>query len=68
MSAWPPFLTLPVPSVLPSCLGQLSVWPLRGTASEGAGLGADGQEHPEDSFDVFRQRMMQMYRHKRANK
>ncbi|XP_066124750.1 SURP and G-patch domain-containing protein 2 isoform X4 [Saccopteryx bilineata] len=39
-----------------------------GTASEGEGLGADGQEHKEDTFDVFRQRMMQMYRHKRANK
>lgn len=40
----------------------------RGTASEGEGLGADGQERKEDTFDVFRQRMMQMYRHKRANK
>lgn len=40
----------------------------RGTASEGEGLGTDGQEHKEDTFDVFRQRMMQMYRHKRANK
>ncbi|XP_054939389.1 SURP and G-patch domain-containing protein 2-like [Physeter macrocephalus] len=39
-----------------------------GTASEGEGLGADGQQHKEDTFDVFRQRMMQMYRHKRANK
>ncbi|XP_070272589.1 SURP and G-patch domain-containing protein 2 isoform X1 [Myotis yumanensis] len=39
-----------------------------GTASEGEGLGAEGQEHKEDTFDVFRQRMMQMYRHKRANK
>nr|XP_012298968.1 SURP and G-patch domain-containing protein 2 [Aotus nancymaae]XP_012298969.1 SURP and G-patch domain-containing protein 2 [Aotus nancymaae]XP_012298970.1 SURP and G-patch domain-containing protein 2 [Aotus nancymaae] len=39
-----------------------------GTPSEGEGLGADGQEHKEDTFDVFRQRMMQMYRHKRANK
>ncbi|KAM7141494.1 SURP and G-patch domain-containing protein 2 isoform 1-T10 [Molossus nigricans] len=39
-----------------------------GTASEGEGLGADGQEHKEDTFDIFRQRMMQMYRHKRANK
>ncbi|XP_021561989.1 SURP and G-patch domain-containing protein 2 isoform X2 [Carlito syrichta] len=39
-----------------------------GTASEGEGLGADGQEHKEDTFDVFRQRMMQMYRHKRASK
>lgn len=39
-----------------------------GTASEGAGLGADGPEQKEDTFDVFRQRMMQMYRHKRANK
>uniref|UniRef100_A0A8D1VJY9 SURP and G-patch domain containing 2 n=1 Tax=Sus scrofa TaxID=9823 RepID=A0A8D1VJY9_PIG len=39
-----------------------------GTASEGEGLGADRQEHKEDTFDVFRQRMMQMYRHKRANK
>ncbi|KAK2489217.1 hypothetical protein MC885_012951, partial [Smutsia gigantea] len=39
-----------------------------GTASAGEGLGADGQEHKEDTFDVFRQRMMQMYRHKRANK
>lgn len=39
-----------------------------GTASEGEGLGADGQEHKEDTFEVFRQRMMQMYRHKRANK
>ncbi|KAM6168760.1 SURP and G-patch domain-containing protein 2 isoform 1-T2 [Erethizon dorsatum] len=38
-----------------------------GTASEGEGLGADGPEQ-EDTFDVFRQRMMQMYRHKRANK
>ncbi|XP_049733457.1 SURP and G-patch domain-containing protein 2 [Elephas maximus indicus] len=38
-----------------------------GTASEGEGLGAD-QEHKEDTFDIFRQRMMQMYRHKRANK
>ncbi|XP_023562947.1 SURP and G-patch domain-containing protein 2 isoform X1 [Octodon degus] len=39
-----------------------------GTASEGEGLGADGPEQTEDTFDVFRQRMMQMYRHKRANK
>ncbi|XP_062965545.1 SURP and G-patch domain-containing protein 2 isoform X2 [Cynocephalus volans] len=39
-----------------------------GTSSEGEGLGADGQEHKEDTFDVFRQRMMQMYRHKRASK
>ncbi|XP_037673911.1 SURP and G-patch domain-containing protein 2 [Choloepus didactylus] len=39
-----------------------------GTASEGEGLGADGKEPKEDTFDVFRQRMMQMYRHKRANK
>ncbi|XP_062035184.1 SURP and G-patch domain-containing protein 2 isoform X2 [Lepus europaeus] len=38
-----------------------------GTASEGEGLGADGQERQEDTFDVFRQRMMQMYRHKRAS-
>ncbi|XP_076978192.1 SURP and G-patch domain-containing protein 2 isoform X3 [Tamandua tetradactyla] len=38
-----------------------------GTASEGEGLGADGPEPKEDTFDVFRQRMMQMYRHKRAN-
>ncbi|KAM4888078.1 SURP and G-patch domain-containing protein 2 isoform 1-T2 [Thomomys bottae] len=39
-----------------------------GTRSEGEGLGADGPERTEDTFDVFRQRMMQMYRHKRANK
>nr|XP_013002980.1 SURP and G-patch domain-containing protein 2 isoform X2 [Cavia porcellus] len=39
-----------------------------GSASEGEGLGADGPEQQEDTFDVFRQRMMQMYRHKRANK
>ncbi|KAB0385270.1 hypothetical protein FD755_000226 [Muntiacus reevesi] len=39
-----------------------------GSASEGEGLGADGQEHKEDTFDVFRQRMMQMYRHRRASK
>ncbi|XP_058148785.1 SURP and G-patch domain-containing protein 2 [Dasypus novemcinctus] len=39
-----------------------------GTPSEGEGLGADGQEPQEDTFDVFRQRMMQMYRHKRASK
>ncbi|XP_055975457.1 SURP and G-patch domain-containing protein 2 isoform X2 [Sorex fumeus] len=38
------------------------------TASEGTGLGTAGQEHREDTFDEFRQRMMQMYRHKRANK
>ncbi|XP_040842151.1 SURP and G-patch domain-containing protein 2 [Ochotona curzoniae] len=37
-----------------------------GTASGGEGLGADGQQ--QDTFDVFRQRMMQMYRHKRAGK
>ncbi|XP_051025443.1 SURP and G-patch domain-containing protein 2 [Acomys russatus] len=39
-----------------------------GTLSEGEGLGADGPEQKEDTFDVFRQRMMQMYRHKRASK
>ncbi|XP_058514118.1 SURP and G-patch domain-containing protein 2 [Ochotona princeps] len=39
-----------------------------GPASEGEGLGADGQEQQEDTFDVFRQRMMQIYRHKRAGK
>nr|XP_045003748.1 SURP and G-patch domain-containing protein 2 isoform X2 [Jaculus jaculus] len=39
-----------------------------GTLSEGEGLGADGQEQKEDTFDIFRQRMMQMYRHKRASK
>ncbi|XP_012924163.1 SURP and G-patch domain-containing protein 2 isoform X2 [Heterocephalus glaber] len=39
-----------------------------GAASEGEGLGAEGPEQKEDTFDVFRQRMMQMYRHKRANK
>lgn len=39
-----------------------------GAASEGEGLGAAGPEQEEDTFDVFRQRMMQMYRHKRANK
>ncbi|XP_048198556.1 SURP and G-patch domain-containing protein 2 [Perognathus longimembris pacificus] len=39
-----------------------------GMRSEREGLGADGPERTEDTFDVFRQRMMQMYRHKRANK
>lgn len=39
-----------------------------GTLSEGEGLGADGPTQKEDTFDVFRQRMMQMYRHKRASK
>ncbi|KAL1772943.1 SURP and G-patch domain-containing protein 2 isoform X1 [Sigmodon hispidus] len=39
-----------------------------GTLSEGEGLGADGPEQKEDTFDIFRQRMMQMYRHKRASK
>ncbi|XP_073909726.1 SURP and G-patch domain-containing protein 2 isoform X2 [Castor canadensis] len=39
-----------------------------GPLSEGEGLGADGPEHKEDTFDIFRQRMMQMYRHKRASK
>lgn len=39
-----------------------------GTLSEGEGLGADGPAQKEDTFDVFRQRMMQMYRHKRASK
>ncbi|XP_031195948.1 SURP and G-patch domain-containing protein 2 isoform X1 [Mastomys coucha] len=39
-----------------------------GTLSEGEGLGSDGPEQKEDTFDVFRQRMMQMYRHKRASK
>ncbi|XP_006876377.1 PREDICTED: SURP and G-patch domain-containing protein 2 [Chrysochloris asiatica] len=53
---------------LGSCGGGIREPVSVGTASEGEGLGADGQEHKEDTFDVFRQRMMQMYRHKRANK
>ncbi|XP_045154796.1 SURP and G-patch domain-containing protein 2 isoform X2 [Echinops telfairi] len=53
---------------LGSCGGGIREPVSVGTASEGEGLGADGQEHREDTFDVFRQRMMQMYRHKRANK
>lgn len=35
---------------------------------EGEGLGVDGQEYKEDIFDVFWQRMMQMYRYKWVNK
>ncbi|KAM6216854.1 SURP and G-patch domain-containing protein 2 [Rhynchocyon petersi] len=53
---------------LGSCGGGIREPVSVGTASEGEGLGADGQEDKEDTFDVFRQRMMQMYRHKRANK
>ncbi|XP_068925179.1 SURP and G-patch domain-containing protein 2 isoform X2 [Petaurus breviceps papuanus] len=39
-----------------------------GTTSEGEGLGVEGEENNEDTFDVFRQRMIQMYRQKRASK
>ncbi|XP_037741715.1 SURP and G-patch domain-containing protein 2 isoform X2 [Chelonia mydas] len=39
-----------------------------GTTSAGEGLGAAGEENKEDTFDVFRQRMIQMYRQKRASK
>ncbi|XP_066196238.1 SURP and G-patch domain-containing protein 2 [Sylvia atricapilla] len=38
-----------------------------GTTSAGEGLGVE-EENQEDAFDVFRQRMIQMYRQKRANK
>ncbi|XP_019393876.1 PREDICTED: SURP and G-patch domain-containing protein 2 isoform X1 [Crocodylus porosus] len=39
-----------------------------GTTSAGEGLGVAGEENKEDTFDVFRQRMIQMYRQKRASK
>lgn len=39
-----------------------------GTPSEGAGLGAEDPEQQEDSFDAFRQRMMRLYRTRRASK
>ncbi|XP_007669025.1 SURP and G-patch domain-containing protein 2 isoform X1 [Ornithorhynchus anatinus] len=39
-----------------------------GTTSSGEGLGVEGQANKEDTFDVFRQRMIQMYRQKRASK
>ncbi|NXD46296.1 SUGP2 protein, partial [Copsychus sechellarum] len=39
-----------------------------GATSAGEGLGVAGQEEQEDAFDVFRQRMIQMYRQKRASK
>ncbi|KAM6396049.1 SURP and G-patch domain-containing protein 2 isoform 1-T1 [Rhynochetos jubatus] len=37
-----------------------------GATSAGEGLGVAGEENKEDAFDVFRQRMIQMYRQKRA--
>ncbi|KAI1230650.1 hypothetical protein IHE44_0010124 [Lamprotornis superbus] len=40
----------------------------RGATSAGEGLGVAGEENQEDAFDIFRQRMIQMYRQKRANK
>lgn len=40
----------------------------RGATSAGEGLGVAGEENKEDAFDVFRQRMIQMYRQKRASK
>lgn len=40
----------------------------RGATSAGEGLGVAGEENQEDAFDVFRQRMIQMYRQKRASK
>ncbi|OWK51300.1 SURP and G-patch domain-containing protein 2 [Lonchura striata] len=40
----------------------------RGATSAGEGLGVVGEESREDAFDVFRQRMMHMYRQKRAGK
>uniref|UniRef100_A0A8B9EZD1 SURP and G-patch domain containing 2 n=1 Tax=Amazona collaria TaxID=241587 RepID=A0A8B9EZD1_9PSIT len=39
-----------------------------GATSAGEGLGVAGEENKEDAFDVFRQRMIQMYRQKRASK
>ncbi|XP_060038292.1 SURP and G-patch domain-containing protein 2 isoform X2 [Erinaceus europaeus] len=39
-----------------------------GAPSEGAGLGAQGPEQDDDTFDEFRQRMIRVYRHKRAGK
>ncbi|XP_077644868.1 SURP and G-patch domain-containing protein 2 [Lonchura striata] len=39
-----------------------------GATSAGEGLGVVGEESREDAFDVFRQRMMHMYRQKRAGK
>uniref|UniRef100_A0A8D0H397 SURP and G-patch domain-containing protein 2 n=1 Tax=Sphenodon punctatus TaxID=8508 RepID=A0A8D0H397_SPHPU len=39
-----------------------------GSTSAGEGLGVAGEENKEDTFDVFRQRMIQMYRQKRASK
>ncbi|XP_056368921.1 SURP and G-patch domain-containing protein 2 isoform X2 [Oenanthe melanoleuca] len=39
-----------------------------GATSAGEGLGVAGEENQEDAFDIFRQRMIQMYRQKRANK
>ncbi|NWH85321.1 SUGP2 protein, partial [Aegithalos caudatus] len=39
-----------------------------GATSAGEGLGVAGEENQEDAFDVFRQRMIQMYRQKRASK
>ncbi|NXG09469.1 SUGP2 protein, partial [Sakesphorus luctuosus] len=39
-----------------------------GATSAGEGLGVAGEDNKEDAFDVFRQRMIQMYRQKRASK
>ncbi|NXW42868.1 SUGP2 protein, partial [Nyctiprogne leucopyga] len=41
---------------------------IMGATSAGEGLGVAGEENKEDAFDVFRQRMIQMYRQKRASK
>ncbi|KAM9241656.1 uncharacterized protein PS065_000553 [Dugong dugon] len=58
------YLELTVPALLGGMANSLSACSCGETASEEERLGAEGQKHKEDMFDIWHQRVMQMYRHK----